>query len=200
MATLEGLDLGTKFWFENHWRPWSDNLMIDITALGSTTVLTLVTLFAFGLLLSLRRYRTACFVLAAVVLGGLMMEGIKKAVGRERPEITHPLLVNPPRSPSFPSGHAMVSSVVYLSLALVAAPHLPRRRIRAYVIGCALGLVFLIGVSRIYLGVHYLTDVVAAWAGGLTWALACRIVEDRWTPLRQEEEASAAEVKTVNAD
>jgi undecaprenyl-diphosphatase len=88
-------------------------------------------------------------------------------------------------SPSFPSGHSMLSAAIYLTLAMVATAVIPRWRVRAYVITSSLVLVGLIGVSRMYLGVHYLTDVVSGWALGLTWALICRWVEFRWV-LRME--------------
>src|SRR4051812_15401510 len=104
MPSLEGLDLGTSFWFQSQRNPSRDAFMIDITALGGATVLMLVTLFAFGLLLSLQRYRTAFFILVAVITGSLLMEGAKQLVGRERPYNTHPGLALPPTSPSFPSG------------------------------------------------------------------------------------------------
>jgi undecaprenyl-diphosphatase len=99
----------------------------------------------------------------------------------------HPLLPFPPGGWSFPSGHSMGSAVTYLTVALVAATPLTRRRGRVYVVSCAVALAFLVGVSRAYLNVHYPTDVLAGWSGGLLWALACRAVEDRWQTLRQEE-------------
>lgn len=190
MPRLEAIDLATKFWMQNHWSPWLDNIMVNITALGSRTVLALVTAFTLGLFLVVGRRRTAVFILLAVV-GGMLLSDVSKAlVGRERPEITHQLVL-PPRDASFPSGHALGSAVVYLTLALVAAPHLPRRSLRRYVIASSLLVVVLVGVSRIYLGVHYLTDVLAGWAGGAAWALACRWIEDTWQPLRTEEEGSS---------
>src|SRR5262249_6943569 len=82
--------------------------------------------------------------------------------------------------PSFPSGHALNSAVIYLTLALLTAPLLPRRSARVYVITAALVLVFLLGVSRLYLGVHWLTGVLAGWTFGLAWAVACRWVDRRW--------------------
>jgi undecaprenyl-diphosphatase len=95
---------------------------------------------------------------------------------------------------SFPSGHSMMSAVVYLTLALIAGAVIPRWRVRVYVVSWSLFLVVLIGLSRIYLGVHYVSDVVAGWAGGLLWALLCRWVEHHWVlraGRRKAEEDSA---------
>jgi undecaprenyl-diphosphatase len=90
-----------------------------------------------------------------------------------------------PHSASFPSGHSMLSAVVYLTAALLVANRLQGRRLHAYLIGWSLLLAFLIGISRLYLGVHYFTDVVAGWIGGLIWALFCRWVEDHWATFRE---------------
>jgi undecaprenyl-diphosphatase len=193
MTGLETIDDETRLWFQEQWTSVGDIVMADVTALGGYTLLTVVTLFAVGLLLALKRYRAAWFLVAAGLGGWMLSESLKLLIARPRPEIVHPFVVAPPRSFSFPSGHAMLSSVVYLTLALVAAPHLPGRRVRRYVLGSSLVLVFLIGVSRLYLGVHHLSDVLAGWCAGIAWALACRWVEHHWRPLRREEDMSNAE-------
>jgi undecaprenyl-diphosphatase len=182
MDFLRSLDWSTYTWFQwqTRHRPRLNAVMLDLTTLGGESVLTVVVLFALGFLLALRRYRTAGFVLAAVIGGVLLMDAIKAVVGRERPPEPMAGLVYAPHSPSFPSGHAMVSAVVYLTLALVAAPAFPGRRVRAYLVGSSLVLVFLVGLSRIYLGVHFVTDVLAGWLGGLAWALGCRWLEENW--------------------
>jgi undecaprenyl-diphosphatase len=69
--------------------------------------------------------------------------------------------------------HSMMSSVVYLTLAVLLARTMKRRRVKIYLVSAALFLSFLVGLSRVYLGVHYPTDVVAGWAGGTAWALLC---------------------------
>lgn len=185
MSWLEALDLGARDWMRAWWGSWWDPHIVELTALGGHTALTLLAWFALGLLLVLRRYQTAAFVAIAVLGGVLLVVGLKELVGRPRPDEPHPL-VRTPTSPSFPSGHTMNSSVIYLTLALVASAGIPLRRVRAYILGWSLVLVFLIGLSRVYLSVHWLTDVLAGWLGGLAWALACRWVEDHWLPLRRE--------------
>lgn len=191
MEQLRASDEHVLAWFRGFWGSRLDAIMLDVTALGGTFVLVFFLLFAVGLLLVLSRRRTALFVFLVVLGGELLVAGVKETVGRSRPTPQHPNLPFPPRGLSFPSGHSLMSAVTYLTLALVAATPLTRRRGRVYLISCALLLVFLIGVSRVYLNVHYPTDVLAGWAGGLLWALGCRWVEDRWRPLRQEEMADA---------
>ena len=187
MERIRAFDEAILAWFRGLWGTPFDQVMLDVTALGGAFVLIFFLLFAAGLLLVLGRRRTAVFVVLVVLGGELLVAGVKELVRRDRPAPMHPHLPFVPHGSSFPSGHSTVSAVTYLTLALVAATPLTRRRGRVYVVGCALALVFLIGVSRVYLNVHYPTDVLGGWSAGLLWALACRWVEDRWRPLRQEE-------------
>jgi undecaprenyl-diphosphatase len=181
---LKELDEAALNWFRNLRSPRLDVFMADVTALGGNDVLTLIVVFTLGLLLALRRYLTAGFVLFSVVGGAILVTALKEFFARPRPDSGIPVIALP-QSPSFPSGHSMVSAVVYLTLALLVAGRLQGRRVRAYLIGSSLFLTFLIGVSRIYLGVHYLTDVVAGWFGGMAWALAWRWVENYWLARRE---------------
>jgi undecaprenyl-diphosphatase len=162
----------------------------DISSLGGRYVLALVVFFTVGLLLSFRRYRTAGFVLAAALGGLLISEVIKVSIGRERPPNADPAAYHADASPSFPSGHSMLSAAIYLTLALVATATIPRWPVRAYIVGASLVLVALIGITRLYLGVHYLTDVVGGWIVGLLWGIFCRWVESRWV-LRLERRDTA---------
>ena len=141
----------------------------DITALGGSTVLTLVTLAAAGYLLLLGKSRAMCLMLLAVTTGALLSNVLKMVFARERPP-TGSDLVNV-ITYSFPSGHSMLSAVVYLVLGAILAETEPRRIIRLYFLGLAVVLTVLIGISRVYLGVHYPTDVLAGWTMGLAWAL-----------------------------
>ncbi len=187
MELLRTFDDAILSWLRGYWGSWLDSVMLDVTALGGTAVLALVVLFSSGLLLVLGRRRTAIFILLVCLGGELLVAGVKTAVARVRPETRNPLVVRQPTSRSFPSGHSASSAVTYLTLALVASTPLTGRRGRRYLIACAAALVFLIGVSRLYLGVHYPTDVLGGWALGVLWALGCRYVEDHWQPLRREE-------------
>lgn len=143
----------------------------DITALGGGTVLFIITLSVTGFLLLRKDYHSVLLVLFAVIGGALLGFWLKDMFGRERPLLIYRLAHAD--SLSFPSGHSMMSAVVYLSLAVLVARTLVRRLMRVYVIVVALLLSLMIGLSRIYLGVHYPTDVLGGWTLGLTWAGFC---------------------------
>src|SRR5262249_46200725 len=142
MEYVRALDEGILAWMRDRWGSRLDVVMLDVTALGGTAVLLLVLMFSVGLLLVLGRRRTALFVLLVTLGGQLAALGIKEMVGRPRPTSMYERLSFPPGGWSFPSGHAMNAAVTYLTLALVAATPLTRRRGRVYVVSCALGLVF----------------------------------------------------------
>jgi undecaprenyl-diphosphatase len=184
MGWLQNLDHAVLEWFASHRTQHMDFLMSDLSALGGRTVLSLVVLFTVGLLLSLHRARSAAFLLAAALGGAVLSQVAKELIERKRPPELYRLVFFE-KSPSFPSGHSMVSAIVYLTLALIAAEIVPRRRVRYYLVCSALLLSVVIGVSRLYLGVHYLTDVLAGWTAGLAWALLCRWLEAHWV-LRAE--------------
>jgi undecaprenyl-diphosphatase len=148
---------------------WLEVTVRDITALGGVAVLSLVTITVIVYLLLTRRARTALFVLAAVSSGALLTFWLKEAFGRERPTLVPD--VDLVRGAAFPSGHTMMATVTYLTLAALLAGTQERRRVRAYLIGSATLLSILIGISRVYLAVHWPTDVIAGWAAGAVWAL-----------------------------
>lgn len=196
MSFLGELDEHVLQSFQAIHRPWLDRFMLDISALGGVTVLTLVVIFSVGLLIAFRRPRTASFVLMAALGGGLLVFSVKEMIGRTRPQVDHPLVVE--SSKSFPSGHSMLSAVIYLTLALIAAAVIRSRRVRTYLITCSLLLACLIGLSRMYLGVHYCTDVIGGWSAGLAWALLCRWIEAHWV-LREERRAAALAEQAAEA-
>jgi undecaprenyl-diphosphatase len=150
---------------------WSAEMARDITALGGATVVTLITTLVLGYLLLRRLYAAATLVLVAIVGGYLLSNTLKAFFDRPRPKIV-PHLAEVV-SASFPSGHSMVSSVAYLTLGALLARTVARRREKVYFICASLLLTFLIGLSRVYLGVHYPSDVLAGWSGGTAWALLC---------------------------
>ncbi|NUT00913.1 MAG: phosphatase PAP2 family protein [Sphingomonas sp.] len=151
--------------------PWLTTFMADITSLGSASVLVTVTLVVLGYLLTRRHAERAILTFVAVSLGYALSTTLKSIFSRPRPDIvTH--LVNV-TSASFPSGHAMNSAVVYLTLAALLAQAERDKRARVYILACGLSLTGLVGISRVYLGVHWPTDVMAGWAVGAIWALFC---------------------------
>lgn len=148
---------------------WLPSAVRDVTALGSTTVLSFIALVAAIFLGLAGRVRTAFLVVGASLLGSVAVETIRSFIARPRPQLTGQLMeVN---SASFPSGHAAISAIVYLTLATLLFPVLPDRRIRAFVLMVALVLTFSVGLSRLYLGVHWPSDVLAGWAFGGVWAM-----------------------------
>jgi undecaprenyl-diphosphatase len=151
--------------------PWLAEAMRDVTALGGTTVLTFITLAAAGYLELAGIRRAAVFLLVAI--GGGVALGFALKAGFERPR---PDLVTAEArvfSASFPSAHSMLSAIVYLTLGMLLARVQPRRRLRLYLIGLAILLTLAVGVSRVYLGVHWPSDVLAGWALGASWAMLC---------------------------
>jgi undecaprenyl-diphosphatase len=150
---------------------WLEAMFRDITALGGTTVLTLITLCAIGYLLIDGKRAAALLVLASVGGGTLVSTLLKDLFARPRPELVAHLVEV--RSLSFPSGHAMLSAVTFLTLGALLARVQERRRLKVYLLGVACMLTLLIGASRVYLGVHWPTDVLAGWCAGAAWALLC---------------------------
>ncbi len=150
---------------------WMFEVGRDVTALGGATVLVLATLAVAGFLLLGRKYAAMVFVLAAVASGLVLSSLLKACFARPRPEIV-PHLSHVYTS-SFPSGHSMMSAIVYLTLGTLLARMVTRRPLKVYFLAVALILTALIGCSRVYMGVHYPTDVLAGWTAGLVWATLC---------------------------
>ncbi len=143
----------------------------DITALGSMTILTLITLFVVFYLFLKREIRSIIYVLSASIGGLILVQILKFAFSRQRPEIVTHLASE--ISMSFPSGHSAMSAVIYLTLAVLISRIEKSAKTRIFIVSAALIITFLVGVSRVYLGVHYPTDVLAGWMIGLFWALLC---------------------------
>ena len=156
---------------------WFTTAMIDVTALGGVTVLTLLTLFAAGYLLALGKGRTAVFVSASVALGAGATTILKQFFSRVRPDIV-PHLV-PADSASFPSGHAMNSALVYLTLAMLVARTEEDARLSVYLVVSAVLTTLIVGFSRVFLGVHWPSDVVAGWGVGGLWAVLSTLAYKR---------------------
>jgi len=150
---------------------WLTGMMIDITALGGTTIIFMITAAVVFYLLIQKQYEFMWLILIATIGGAILSFGLKELFARERPPLIYHLLTV--KSLSFPSGHAMMSSVVYLTQGALLAKVQSNKNLRVYILLVAIILVFLIGISRIYFGVHYPTDVLAGWSVGLAWASLC---------------------------
>ena len=147
----------------------------DLTALGGVLITSLASLLGVAYFLLDRRPRAALF-LAGSIAGGIGLTFLlKMGFDRPRPDlVAHQMEA---LSASFPSGHSATAAVVYLTLGALIARALPRRGLRALAVGTAVALTLGIGVSRVYLGVHWPTDVLAGWVVGAGWALAAWFVQ-----------------------
>jgi undecaprenyl-diphosphatase len=164
---------------------WVEEMMRDFTALGSTGVLTVMVLAIAGFLGMTRKSHAALLVLASVTGGVLISQAMKWAYARPRPDLVpHGAEV---LTASFPSGHSMMSAVVYLTLGALLARTQPDRAVKAYILTIAVILTVLVGTSRVYLGVHWPTDVLAGWTLGGLWALLCLAVM-QWLQARGQVE------------
>lgn len=157
---------------------WLHVAAVDVTALGSVTVLGLTVLLAVALMLSLRRWSEALVVAVGAGGGVAISQALKHLFGRERPDLVYRAVEA--GNPSFPSGHAMMSAVVFLTLGALAARFSDRKRVKALALGAAVLISLLVGASRIYLGVHWTSDVLAGWSVGAAWAMACWLAAWAW--------------------
>ena len=146
---------------------WVENSLLDLTAIGGPTVLGLVVVAVVGFLVLQTRYHTAIVVLATAASGELVNYVLKNVFLRPRPDVV-PHLRNVTTS-SFPSGHAMESAIIYLTLGAMLMRLSERRITKVYTMGIAIALTLLVGISRVYLGVHYPTDVAAGLLAGTSW-------------------------------
>jgi undecaprenyl-diphosphatase len=163
---------------------WLEESVRDVTALGSAPTLVIAVLAVAGFLALAKAWRVAIFTLLACGGGLALSSLLKYTIDRPRPELVpHG---NQIYTSSFPSGPSMMSAVVYLTLAALVARVLEKKRLKGYTLGVAVMLTLLVGVSRIYLGVHWPSDVLAGWAAGAAWALGCWLVA-RWVGLGGDE-------------
>lgn len=154
--------------------PFLEEIGRDLTALGGVVVLALTTFAVAGFFLLRRQYGSMIYLLASVGGGILVSTLAKEAFSRPRPDLVPQGSIV--MTTSFPSGHSMMAAVVYLTLGVLIARVLPQRRLKIYVLSVAIFVTLLVGISRVYLGVHWPTDVLAGWLVGAAWATACLLV------------------------
>ena len=148
-----------------------------------------MTLLVAAYLVAAKRSATAAFVIGAVAGGAILSSLLKIAFERARPVIvTHLVGVT---SPSFPSGHALNASVTYLTLGMLLAKTEQNRAVRIYLISTAILLSVLVGCSRLYLGVHWPSDVLAGWCVGSAWALICSLAAEHFQRRRTSKQSDA---------
>ena len=157
------------------WGPgWLEEAAMDLTALGGIAVLGLFALVTVGFLI-LQRKRLSALLLVLGLAGGVALsEGLKAMFGRERPP--EALQAVETLNASFPSGHSLLSAVFYLSIGVMLTRAFPQKRFKAYIIGVAVLLTLIVGLTRVYLAAHWATDVLAGWSVGAAWAMALWLV------------------------
>lgn len=165
--------------------PWVEEAMRDVTALGSVALLVSIVTAAFMYLVLARRPGTALFLLGSVAGGQVLSSLLKATVDRPRPDLVSHLAQV--QTLSFPSGHAMLSAITYLTLGALLARTTDSRTMKAYILGLAVLTTLAVGISRVYLGVHWPSDVLAGWCAGFAWATTCwlgaRLVLSRRRPV-----------------
>ena len=145
-----------------------------ISALGSGVVTGLIVLILALYFALDGRWRYALLLMMTAIGTGIAMALLKAAYGRPRPSVVTG--IGTPESLSFPSGHSMISMALYLTLGMLLAQSQERRRLKIFSIATSAVLALLIGLSRVYLGVHFPTDVLAGWTAGASWALICGLL------------------------
>jgi len=157
--------------------PWLQEMGRDATALGGLGWISIAIAGIAGFLFLARKPHLAVFLVLSTVSGLVLSMILKASFARPRPELVPHLSIV--YTSSFPSGHSMLSAVTYLTLGTLVATVLSRPILKAYVIFVAVLLTLIVGVSRVYLGVHYPTDVIAGWIAGLIWAMLCGVIAKR---------------------
>lgn len=153
---------------------WLHEAAEDLTSLGGISVLTLFAVIVIGMLVLLRKRLSAVLLVVGLAGGVALSEGLKAVFERERPPLDYQAVET--INASFPSGHALLSTVFYLTLGVMLTRAFPQRGLKAFVLGSAMVIALLIGLTRIYLGAHWASDVFAGWCAGAAWAMSLWLV------------------------
>lgn len=152
---------------------WLHEMVRDLTSIGSFAILGIIVVIVCSCLLMSRLRREAGLIVVSVLGGTALSTVLKMGYNRPRPDLT---AMSQQFTASFPSGHAMLSAVTFLTVGALLAQLAPTRRLQIFSISTAIVLTLMVGMSRIYMGVHYPSDVLAGWCLGAAWALFCVMV------------------------
>lgn len=150
--------------------PWLEEMGRDVTAMGSLSILFFLSLAFAGYWLLTSQRGFALRIIVALAGAELLSTSLKSLFDRPRPEVSQLVRVF---TAGFPSGHALLSSAVFLTLGAILAQSALEPHVKRYVLAIAVFMTFIVGLSRLYLGVHYPSDVLAGWCLGTAWALLC---------------------------
>jgi undecaprenyl-diphosphatase len=153
---------------------WLREAAADLTSLGGIAVLTLFAVVALGVLLILRKRLSAALLVVGLAGGVSLSEGLKALFERQRPPVAYQAVET--LNASFPSGHALLATVFYLTVAVMMTRAFPQRRLKIYVLGVGILFAVMVGLTRVYLGAHWASDVLAGWGVGAAWAMALWLV------------------------
>jgi undecaprenyl-diphosphatase len=153
---------------------WVEEAAADLTSLGGISVLALFAVIAVIFLVMQRKRLSALLLVLGLAGGVALSEGLKAVFERARPPAAYQAVET--INASFPSGHALLSTVFYLTLGVMLTRAFARRRFKAFALGCGVALALIIGLTRVYLGAHWASDVIAGWCAGAAWAMALWLV------------------------
>lgn len=153
---------------------WLKEAAADLTSLGGISVLALFAVIAVAFLLIQRKRLSALLLVLGLAGGVALSEGLKELFGRQRPPSDFQAVDT--LNASFPSGHALLATVFYLTLGVMLTRAFPRAHLKAFVLGASILIALLIGLTRVYLGAHWASDVFAGWCAGAAWAMALWLV------------------------
>ena len=178
-------DDGILLFMHTHASPFRDSTMRAITRWGAPPLMLAMGAIGMGVLLWRKRRGDALFFFASVVGAGLLNLAAKAVFGRVRPDLW--LSIAPETSASFPSGHAMGTMAMAAAVVVLCWP----TRARWFVLALAIVFVVSIGVSRLYLGVHFPSDVLAGWLSSLAWVSGLQQIRHARWPFRAKENQQA---------
>ncbi len=174
---------------------WLHEAAADLTSLGGISVLTLFALIALGFLISLKKRLSAVLLVVGLAGGVGLSEGLKALFERQRPPAAYQAVET--LNASFPSGHALLSTVFYLTVAVLMTRAFPRRGLKLYVLSIGILFALLVGLTRVYLGAHWASDVLAGWCVGAAWAMALWLVSYAVERRQQRHHASLVDESPV---